>query len=117
MIVRGHQTIGENVHKRHHILLKTSQKEEIILWLKEHSLAIIPAIVEMVVNVRHKGSLSARHGSLISQTSEFSSPSADPNRRRSATPTSFSRGEELGSLFSNIVPGMNSCYTGTNIHI
>src|SRR5215212_7429672 len=51
MIMGWHQTVGNNIHNRNKIFLNTTQEVKIIIRFKENRLSIIPAIVEMIINI------------------------------------------------------------------
>ena len=61
MIMRGHQTIRQNIHLLAQILPHPMQEIQIIIALEEHGLAVIAAIVEVIILVGKERECSARH--------------------------------------------------------
>lgn len=61
MIMRGHQTIAENIYMLANIHLKSAQKIQIIITFKEYRLAVIAAIIKKIILVGQEGNDSAGH--------------------------------------------------------
>jgi len=60
--MRRHQTIRNNLCQWNDIFPHSTQKIQVIHWLKENALAVIAAIVDVIVQTLKEGCLSARHG-------------------------------------------------------
>ena len=61
MIMRGHQTIYRHFRQWNDIFLDVTQEVQVIFRLKENTLAVISAIVDVIVQTWSKGRLSAGH--------------------------------------------------------
>ena len=70
MIVRWHQTIHYDLRQWSDVSLNATKEIQIIFRLKENTLAVVAAIVDVIIQTRNKRRLSSGH-SHCSQTSEF----------------------------------------------
>jgi hypothetical protein len=61
MVVRRHETVGDDVENRKEVPVHLSEEEEVVFLLKEDAPAVIASVVEVIVLAWLKWMLSSRH--------------------------------------------------------